>query len=366
MKPKIVFIINSIKQARCIRRVQEFKDAGYSTEVYAFDRSDDKRKMPDIEARVIGLIQNGSAYLDRLRMMRNVMRELKLDQKGGNVIYYLFSFDVSLAFLSLHPFGNHRYIYEVSDLEELKISNLFIRKMIVFLNKKMMLGAMLNVFTSTGFKDFYRTIPDEKITVVPNRISSLCPATGDIQRSILNINKIRIGFVGIIRYETILHFAKVVANDFPEIELHFYGIISRGDPYALEVEKLCESADNLFLHGAYESPGDLPNIYDNIDFVLSTYPPIPSVIYAEPNKLYEAIYFRCPIIVGKDTFLGRKVENLGIGYVIDAMNENAIKDFLASLNENDYQKKVVGCRAIPQKDCLNTNDEFFKKMDIIC
>ena len=35
MKPKVIFFINSIKQARCVRRVQEFIEAGYPTEIYA-------------------------------------------------------------------------------------------------------------------------------------------------------------------------------------------------------------------------------------------------------------------------------------------------------------------------------------------
>ena len=365
MKPKVIFFINSIKQARCLRRVQEFMEAGYSTEIYAFDRSDDNRKMPDIDAQIIGCIQNGTGYLGRIRMMRNAISALNLEYDNKN-IYYLFNFDVAMAFLSLHLLRGIRYIYEVSDLTELTISNALIRHAVVSINKMMMKRAMLNVFTSEGFKDFYNGIPDNKIVVIPNRLSPSCPTTDVINRSIKGKDIIRIGFVGVVRFESVLNFAIVVAECFPNIELHLYGIISKADSHANKIEALCERYKNIIYHGAYESPKDLPSIYNNIDMVLSAYPPTLGVIYAEPNKLYEAIYFRCPIIVGKDTFLGRKVQKLNIGYVIDAMNRDAIKHFLRNINEREYMDKVNCCRAIPQKECINLNDDFFKKLETIC
>lgn len=365
MKPKVLFFINSIKQARCVRRVQEFIEAGYPTEIYAFDRSDDNRKLPDIDARIIGCIQNGTGYLGRIRMMRNAINALNLECDNNNTIYYLFNFDVAMAFLSLHLLDKAKYLYEVSDLAELTISNPIIRFAIVCINKRMMKGAMLNVFTSNGFRDFYKDIPLNQISVIPNRISPLCPSTGDINRSIEGKGIIKIGFVGIIRFKTTLNFAIVISECFPNIELHLYGIISKGDEDAIKIEALCEKYKNIIYHGAYENPKDLPSIYNNIDMVLSAYPPTPGVIYAEPNKLYEAIYYRCPIIVGCNTFLGRKVQELNIGYVIDAMNRDAIKLFLRNINEKEYQDKVNCCSAIPQKECININDDFFKKLQTI-
>lgn len=365
MKSKIIFIINSIKQVRCIRRVQEFQDAGYQTEVYAFDRTDDERKVQDIGAKIIGLIQNGSGYFKRMKMMRKAIRSINYERDQHNVIFYLFNFDVAMAFLSLHYFENPKYIYEVSDLSELTIQNSLVRQAIIKINKNMMMRALLNVFTSEGFKDFYTKIPAEKIVVIPNRISSSCPLPEQCQRTVAK-SKIRIGFVGIVRFVTTLNFAKVIAESFPNIELHLYGIISKEDSDALRIESLSCSAKNIILHGAYESPKDLPYIYKNIDFVLSAYPPTPGVIYAEPNKLYEAIYFRCPIIVGNRTFLGKKVEKLNIGYVVDAMNADSIYQFLSTLDEKVYQEKVWGCKKIPQKECLNINDCLFSKIESLC
>jgi succinoglycan biosynthesis protein ExoL len=38
---------------------------------------------------------------------------------------------------------------------------------------------------------------------------------------------------------------------------------------------------------------------------------------ALPNKLYEAMYFRVPIVASKGTYLAERVLDAGIGYAID-------------------------------------------------
>ncbi len=362
---KIVFIINSIRQARCIRRVEEFTGHGYEVEVYGFDREGDNRSMPDFPVEVVGIFTNGANYLQRIRDIRNAIKDiLETEYDKNNTIFYLFNLDVALAFRSIIKSGKYKYIYEVSDLTELVVSNMLIRKLLIWQNKRSMLKSLQVVFTSEGFCDYYSTIPREKISIIPNKVNERCPAFRISSRK-LSLDKIKIGFVGIVRFETVYNFAKV-CKDCTNIEFHLYGLVSKGDKYALMLEELAEKHNNIILHGAFKNPQDLPSIYESIDMVLSAYPPTPGVIYAEPNKLYEAIYFRCPIIVNNGTFLGRKVNILNVGYVIDAMNEENITTFVQSLNTVSYQEKVKACFAISQKECLNINDGFFQKLETLC
>lgn len=359
---KIVFVINSVKQARCIRRVEEFISNGYDVDAYGFDREGDNRSLPKLDITILGVFNNGTNYLNRIRNIRNeLIHNVVGKYNPKNTIFYLFNLDIVMAFRSILNTRRYQYIYEVSDLAELVVPNKIIRRFLVWQNKRAMLSACHNVFTSEGFCDYYTTIPRDRISVIPNKVNTNCPKIDDIVRN-LEPNRIRIGFVGIIRFETVLNFAKV-CRSFKNIEFHLYGMISNGDKYALELEQLTKVSDNISLHGPFQNPKDLPSIYESIDMVLSAYPPTPGVIYAEPNKLYEAIYFRCPIIVNQGTFLGKKVERLNVGYVIDAMDENKIRNFLESLNALDYQSKIVACRSIPQNECLNKNDEFFKQIE---
>lgn len=365
MKKRIVFIINTIRQARCIRRVEEFAEHGYKVDVYGFDREGDNRSMPDFPVEVVGTFTNGANYQHRIRDIRkaiNGILEKKYDK--NNTVFYLFNLDVVLAFRSIFGNGKYKYIYEVSDLTELVVSNKLIQKLLVWQNKRSMLNALQVVFTSEGFCDYYNTIPREKISIIPNKVNEKCPPFKILSREI-NLERIKIGFVGIVRFETVYNFAKV-CKDYTNIEFHLYGLVSKGDKYALMLEELAEKCKNIILHGPFKNPQDLTSIYEGIDMVLSAYPPTPGVIYAEPNKLYEALYFRCPIIVNDGTFLARKVNSLNVGYVIDAMNEENIKAFVHNLNAASYQEKMKACFAIPQKECLNINDSFFEKLETLC
>ena len=148
-----------------------------------------------------------------------------------------------------------------------------------------------------------------------------------------------------------------------EDEATIFGYYVKNDNFGCRVESLVEKYDNLYYHGRFSNPIDLPSIYDKIDLSLATYAAYDdNVKYAEPNKLYEAIYFRCPIIVSEGVFLGDKVKDLNVGYAINAMDEKAIYEFLATLDNNSYQDKLQGCMRIEQNACLNINEEYFAEI----
>ena len=103
---------------------------------------------------------------------------------------------------------------------------------------------------------------------------------------------------------------------------------------------------------------DLPDVYGSIDLVLATYDvKYENVKYAEPNKIYESIYFETPIIVSSGTFLAKKVKRLGIGYDVNAMNEEEVVAFVKNLNEEDLSKKRANAKAIEKRKTLNINDD---------
>ena len=120
---------------------------------------------------------------------------------------------------------------------------------------------------------------------------------------------------------------------------------------------------NCKFHGAFNSPLDLPQIYSRIDLVLSTYDvESVNVFYAEPNKIYEAIYFRTPIIVSSGTFLAEKFNRLNIGFDVDAMNELSIIDLVKNINNELLLDKKKSLDLIPMSEVINVNDFLFEKL----
>ena len=80
--------------------------------------------------------------------------------------------------------------------------------------------------------------------------------------------------------------------------------------------------------------------------------------YAEPNKLYEAIYFETPIIVSKGTFLAERVEQWGVGLTVDASDETQVVALVNGLSDELTQEKIDRIRAIPKCSVMDHPDEW--------
>ena len=72
-----------------------------------------------------------------------------------------------------------------------------------------------------------------------------------------------------------------------------------------------------------------------------------SISDAHSNKLYESIYFNCPIVVSRQTFLEDKVKRLKIGYSVDAYNEDDVKKLVRDI-ESSYINIKESISKIPQ------------------
>ena len=99
--------------------------------------------------------------------------------------------------------------------------------------------------------------------------------------------------------------------------------------------------------------------------MLSTYDvAIDNVRYAEPNKLYESIYFETPIIVSEGCFLGDKVKELNVGFTVNALDETAVKQLIDSLTSEIVEDKIESIRQIGKEYAINNNERFFQILDL--
>lgn len=357
---KVVFIAGTTKQPRVIRRIKDFIEHGYSVQIFAFEREGDKRQSSDLEMTVLGSIESGSGYLSRLKYVRSaVKREVLPMFKGKNVLYYMFGFDIASACSSLFRRGT--YIFELADLQELNYSGI-VRKILVAWNRRIMKRSFETVLTSEGFKEYYfKDKPANNISVLPNKLNRKVEEL-EFPHKELNMKRLQIGFTGAIRFYTVLRFAQVVNKYFPNIELHFYGQCNDMD-IKEDIEELFSISRNVFFHGVFRNPDDLPDIYSKIDMILALYPADKmGVIYAEPNKLYEAIYYEKPIIVSEKIFLGNKVERLNVGFAIDGLHDESIREFLEELTEESIKEKTEACRKLDKNYSIDNSDAFFDKI----
>lgn len=357
---EIVFIAGTTKQPRVIRRIQDFKEHGYNVHVFAFERQGDSRKSSELQMTILGSIESGKGYLSRLRYVYSkIKKEVIPIFEGKNVLYYIFGFDMASACTIL--LSKKKYIFELADLQELNYNGIM-RKILVAWNRKIMSLSFETVFTSEGFKEYYfgdKSVSN--VTILPNKLNKVVKEL-DFPHKKFDANHIQIGFTGAIRFPTVLLFAQVIDRFFPNIELHFFGQCNDLD-IKEDIETLFARSKNVFFHGVFKNPDDLPEIYSKIDMILALYPADKmGVVYAEPNKLYEAIFYEKPIIVSQNIFLGDKVTKLNVGFAIDGSNEKSIREFLESLTTEMITEKIEACRKIEKNYSIDNSDDFFDKI----
>ncbi len=213
----------------------------------------------------------------------------------------------------------------------------------------------MTVTTSEGFIDYhFNGQKPDNVFLIENRLDPSVLKLSRIKKHPFIKENISFGFVGKPRFDSVLNFIQVVCRTFPQHTVHIFG--GPVEPQFRVLEKY----SNCIFHGFFNNPYDLPEIYSKIDFVLSTYDAgIENVCYAEPNKIYESIFFETPIIVSKNTFLEKKVQRLGIGYSVDALNDKEIIDFVSNISEDNVNDTIGKIQAMDKTEAINFNDEFF-------
>lgn len=209
--------------------------------------------------------------------------------------------------------------------------------------------------TSGGFKSFLTGKKEySNVIIQPNKLS---PYFHNINRNNIcfkNVSdNIKFAFVGAFRYpNTIFRFAEVIGKHFPNHEFKFYG----DSQMTNQVKNIAEKYANVMYYGEYKNPDDLEMIYQNVDFVVACYDPESlNERIAEPNKLYEAMYFKKPIIVTTGTYVEKQVEKFGCGFAIDASSDDNIIDFINSISLENILKIKKNIEKINSKNLIDDN-----------
>ena len=365
-KRKIIFIVRGITQPRCIKRIETLQKAGFPIKVYAFNTGLYEGNIKNLPFNVSRLIDRDlkankiTKLLSFIKYFRQFYKE-----NSPNDIYYLFGYETAIICYFL---GFKNFVYEEADISATRIKNKILRSLNEFIDKRVIKKSIYTIFTSLGFTRYYfkNTCPSN-IIYLPNKLNSYfndVEKKNAVKSTIINPEKIKFGFIGLIRYkETIVRFAKVVGKYFPQHEFHFFGDEERKGTY---IDEEIRSYKNVFLHGPFQNPTDLPQIYSQIDINIVCYDTTSgNVRIAEPNKLYESIYFETPIVVSSNTFLAERVKELGVGIDINAGNDECIKEFINNINADNINLIIEKMKKIGYKELVDDSTEFVNKMSMI-
>jgi len=354
---KIIFVIPSISDSHFKNRITEFQKYGYEVEVFGFARVEQKR--PDslpYKYTIIGELCDKD-YFKRTLLYLKAFKKLGNTFKSKSVLFYLTGLDIALFFHFANP--SVKYIYEECDLAH--TYRMMLKKPLEWVDKRIIKKSVLTVLTSGGFIEYhFAGKKPDNVVLVENKLNPSILNYPSKENRKLTLDSISLGFVGGPRFNSIYNFIDVFCRNYPNGTFHVYG-----GPVPPQFEQL-RKYKNCVFHGFFNNPSDLPDIYQSIDLVVATYDTkYENVKYAEPNKIYESIYFETPIVVSKGTFLASKVEKLGIGYSVDAMNENEIVELVRSITSESIEKRILNAQRIDKRETLNINEHLFKIIDKI-
>lgn len=361
----LVFIALQLSQPRCIKRIETFQKAGFPIKVYGFDSglySSSLKNLPfDVEEIITR--EKNVGRLKKIKFFTSTIRRI-LKENKTDTMFYLFGYEIaSIAWM----LGCKNYIYEEADVTASRVGNPIVRNALLAVDRAIIRKSKLTVFTSLGFvKYLFGNKQPKNITLMPNKLSTYFDGEKKafVVCNKISIDKIKFGFIGLIRYpNTIIRFAKVIGKHYPQHEFHFFGDAEKKEYFDEELK----SYKNIFMHGPFENPKDLQSIYSQIDINIVCYDTISgNVRIAEPNKLYESIFFETPIVVSAGTFLEERVNELKVGTSINAANDDSIIAYVNSITNEGIDNFVETMKGIPYTELIDNPVELVSRTKIIC
>ena len=353
---KIVFIISSVTDSHIIRRIESFQKEGFEIDVYGFSRGVSTiNSLKGTRIHIIGHVED-QKYFGRIRSELKAVNNV-LNKYSKDVLFYVWGFELA----AICMLKGRKYLYEISDMRYPQLSTP-IKQILGWLDKRMIKKSIGTLITSEGFIQYMgMDIQDKSFLLMPNKLTE---SFKDIKRPqpISISQKVRFGFIGYYRYpDTVIRMARVIGESYPHHEFHFWG--TGPEPILSQVKDLALKFDNVIEHGSFKNPDDLYTVYDSVDVIACNYDSKrANERIAEPNKLYESIFFNKPIIVSQETFLGQKVERMGVGYVIESHTDESIKSFLDNLNIEDINVKSKKENSISTEELLEDYTEVWKRI----
>jgi len=245
---------------------------------------------------------------------------------------HAFDLDAGIPALLASKILRKKFVYHIADfyVDSRKGIPSIIKNIIKKIEFKLISKAQATIICTEERKEQIRGSKPNKLYVVHNTPVVQYESEKLLKEGKLNEGKIKetykleICYVGGL-FETrfINQLIKIIKNN-PEISLSIAGL----GPLENVVREAAESCENIKYHGrvSYNRALDL---YRECDLMFAMYDPnIPNHKFSAPNKVYEAMMLRKPIIVANGTGIDKIVQREKIGFSIDYEE----KDFIETLN----------------------------------
>lgn len=175
-----------------------------------------------------------------------------------------------------------------------------------------------------------------------------------------------IGYFGLIRGQATVELMLRLAKSLPDkVELRFRGVVTTVDERWFRAE--IAGRENVSYEGEYRNPDDLAELYAGVDFVwaLDLEEVAHNSRWLLPCRFYEAGLFGVPCLAVRDFEIGRRIEQLDVGWAFDNPLLESLIRFFEEIDATSYRDKQRNLLACPVDTFVaeNEGDHLCRKLD---
>ena len=230
---------------------------------------------------------------------------------------------------------NHKYIFDIRDYS-MEAFRPF--------RKRVMSIIEHSTFTTVSSKGYLRWLEaSEKIYL--NHNATHFDYEVDKQVFFENKDKINITFVGNVRLDGQTRAMMVDMKDSSKYSFGYIGRMLR----ECDLDNFCSNQGirHVFKKGVF-TDAEKVSIYADVDIVNAVYANHPNHIRLAdstplPNRVYDTVAFKCPIVASKGTYLAELIEEYNLGFSINGFDRDLEKQFDSYINQFDKKAFLDGC-----------------------
>ena len=262
---------------------------------------------------------------------------LKFLLRNNFDVIHVCGLDSYLPVIFLKPIKNYKIAYDIFDFlgDSLPIGtpNAF-RKLVGFFERFLSQFADAVIIVDECRRKQISNITESRIEVIMNCVEDIFPK--DLEKD--PNEQFTIFYGGMLSENRGLYKIIAVVQNEPKVSLIVAG---SGEDEAQLVAALKDKGNITFLgHISHEKALEYTF---NSDMIFAFYnPEIPINRLASPNKLFEAMMCRTPIIVNLETTMAKTVQEIGCGLVVPYEDEHELKEAILKLKNNRSVEKLMG------------------------
>ena len=364
----IAFFAHERGDARVVKRITALQDQRRKVIGFTFHRARDKSDAePKWENIHLGTTYN-RRYFQRLwAFLKSIMVLWSHRERLGEcgLIYVINTDNAVLALLGRFLVGRKiPIVLELADIQPIMAGQGLVSRALRWVERWVLQRVVLLVTTSPCFvREYFQPIQQYsgEVFLLENKVypSRYLPKqmTQDLDHPVANGQPWIIGYFGALRCRRSLEMMRWLAEELAG-RVKF---VLRGYPagtIADEFDELLGDVPGLGFGGSYFYPGELAEMYAEVDFnwAFDMSDPAGNSAWLLPNRIYEGGCFGVPALGAKTTETGLWIEQRANGWTFAEPISETLKEFFTSLEVSEWCAVKRRCVEYPIEEFTGDAD----------